>query len=1041
MSKKPTLKIYKSSAGSGKTYQLVLSYLSIILKDPQPDKFKKILAITFTNKAAKEMKERIISGLEKLQKNEDAQFMGDYHRATGIPGHELAEKAEILLKRMLHNYGHLNILTIDKFVHRIIRSFSRELGLTNNFELAFDFEEILSRCIDDLLKDLGEDELLTRTLVDYYQKLIDEDENANIEYALSEQAKILSKEETKEHLSYYTDKDLNYFKDVREKLSEENKELRSKMKAICQELIDLLGEDRNELKFGNTKYFASIIDDILNNEKNISYTLSQKEKIIEGKWLSKAKEKEFPDLLQRVLSNETKVQELFLSLDMMGKKEAFLQHVEKNLMGFALLNNIQRKIAAIKKDNNLVLIGELNQIISEIILKEPAPYIYEKIGNRFENYFIDEFQDTSVLQWMNLIPLFHNSLSNGHENLIVGDAKQAIYRWRGGDAHQFVALPRINPPFADAVWINNNFEAAHEPHVLTTNYRSSQSVISFNNWFFENLLSSLEEDNIKTIYQDVHQEMHRKEEGWVEVNILSKEKQSEEDADLQLLLEQIQECLSDGFDYRDLCVLVRANKEGAEIAQLLMEHKLPISSQDSLLLSESKAVTLVFSFLKAIHYPSSENVMKVFSQHRGDKDLLDLFERYKIAADDPRFHSGFDFDRFLKEELDGFEFDHYQLLSLYDKVDYLVSALDFHREDLFLDKFLNLTFEFQNKFGHQLPRFIEHYEGIKHKTSIAVPEGLNAITIMTIHKSKGLQFPVVFLPKPFDDKKTEATWLRHDTLEKVGLPEFSLKLKKDILYDDIEVEAAALTESSINDTLNLLYVAYTRAEDRMYLTFKESGSAKFPNNLDHLIRRHPSFNVDENRLRLGQRSTRTKKEMESQPEQSLMVETSNTLTWREKLVLLKPLDSTYQPEETLSERNWGLAIHELFQRIDDLQNTANLLSEFLLKQPTLQAFASEIKKMVLEFTSNPKVIDIYADTQQILSERSICSSEGKIFRPDKVLEKQNEICVLDFKTGEPLPKHQKQIRTYGELLKKIYPQSIKCYLIYLSSTKIDIVDV
>ncbi|MCB9196065.1 MAG: UvrD-helicase domain-containing protein [Flavobacteriales bacterium] len=1037
----PQLKIYKSSAGSGKTYQLVLNYLSIILKDQNPDKFKKILAITFTNKAANEMKERIISGLTKLVEGKDERFLNDYFLATGIPPHELSEKASILLSRILHNYGHLNILTIDKFVHKVIRSFSRELGLSSSFELAFDFDDLLARCIDDILKDLGENKVLTQTLIEYYQNLIDSDENPNIEYALTEQAKVLKNEDSKEHLNYYNDKDLPYFNEVRKKLLAECKVLRNEMLSLKVKLEGILGEERNNLKIGTTKYFASILDDLQNNAKTIGLSESQRNNVEAEKWIAASKEKTHPNTFALINAHSEEMKSLFLQIDDLGKKEAFLKLVDKNLMGFALLTNLQHKILEIKKENNLVLIGELNQIISKIILSEPAPFIYEKIGNRFENYFIDEFQDTSTLQWMNLIPLFHDSLSKGFENLIVGDAKQAIYRWRGGDAQQFVDLPKVTQPFTDQEFINSSFSRAHQPFTLNHNYRSSTAIIDFNNWLFDSIIEDLNNDKIKEVYHDVTQQKTKTDNGLVSVSLYDLNKEAEIKEYLQILLNQINECREDNFNYKDICILTRRNKEGAEIAQFLVKNNIPITSQDSLLLSESPQVQLIFHLMKAINQPTSENVMKVFTLFDSERDVLSLYEQYRIPASDEFYNNGFDFNEFLKNELTGFSNQEYSTYSLFDKVDLLIRLLKFSREELFIDKFLNLIFEFQGKNGQQINRFIEYFEDNASKISIAAPDGNDAIKIMTIHKSKGLQFPVVMIPKQIESDKQDAIWVKSENLENIGLPEVSLKLSEKSLITEIETYYDNSIIQGNNDLLNMIYVAFTRAETRLYLSFRTFKKSSFPNNIHSYIESHPNYNSETRQLVLGAKNKKPAIQDKSVIDRSIKIDTSNTETWRTKLLLCSPNNDDQKKLITLDERTFGIAIHEILQKIEVLSHAEEIVFKYLKKHSYLDVFKEEILSVIKSFTEHPIIIDIYNNANRILSERSICTRNGEIFRPDKVIEKSDMIYVIDFKTGSPNEKFKQQIMAYAHLLSNIYHLPVKSYLIYLSKDKTEVIHV
>lgn len=1034
----PSLKIYKSSAGSGKTYQLVLNYLSLILKSQNPDKFKRILAITFTNKAAHEMKERVIQGLKKLKEGKDTRFISDYERETGIPAHELAIKAEKLLTQILHNYGHLNILTIDKFVHRIIRSFSRELGLTTNFELTFDFDEITNRCIDQVLQEVGNNNDLTKVLVEYYRQIIDQEDDPNIERALQERTKILRQEDSIKKLNFYKDKDLSYFVQVRKETRIKIKSQREKMVALANEAKSILGAHLQELKKGKSKYYPFL--DNLDDEKVVPKQLSeaQVKNISQGNWIAKTTEKQIPELASILNAQGDRIKEIFLSINEMIKQESFLKSLDKNLMSFALLNDIQQHIRQFKTDNNIVMIEELNRIISDIIGKEAAPYIYEKIGARFENYFIDEFQDTSTLQWQNLIPLIHDSLSSGHENLIVGDAKQSIYRWRGGNAQQFIDLPKVELEVANLRDVNQSFNASHVGHILKDNYRSSNNVIEFNNWLFPNLINEFGSDLIGQIYSDIIQNPKREENGLVDITVIKKDQESSVYEDI--LIKQISDCLEDGYSYEDICILTRSNKQGIQISEFLVSKELPVTSQESLLLKECPNIKLIYAFLKVLNRYTEENVVRLFSYY-GKKNLMELFDQYRIPVENNSFYNaGYNFQAFLSEELPDFNLNYFEQLSSYERVNYLIEVLEIDRYDIYTDKLMNAVFDFQQNNGHQTQRLIEYFEDKIMTSSVVPPESNNAITVMTIHKSKGLQFPVVLIPLKLDKLNIpESLWFSSELISEVGLSEVNMIANKEGITEDIQITKDEHDNLSTIDLLNMIYVAYTRAEDRLYIQYFEDRATDVVKKQIKLIENHQDFNREESKLILGQRIATKREEKLKSSRYEL---TNHSITnWREKLILATPQSSIDISETTYSDRGWGLALHEILQKIDSLDDNKYIVEKFLKKNKEWLPYKDQITSIIDEYAANPMIRSIYNDVINIYSERNLGTSFNKILRPDKVFEKANEVLVVDFKTGEALPKHKQQLQEYGHLLNGIYQKPIKMYLIYLSEDKLTILNV
>jgi ATP-dependent exoDNAse (exonuclease V) beta subunit len=1037
----PSLKIYKSSAGSGKTYQLVLNYLSLILKSTHPDKFKKILAITFTNKASQEMKERVLDGLRKLKEGKDDRFIRDYHLHTGLPPHELAEKADTLLTNILHSYGHLNILTIDKFVHRIIRSFSRELGLSTNFELAFDFDDIATRCIDEVLQELGTNDHLTKVLIEYYKQLIDQEENPNIEKALVDRANILKQEGAREKLAFYNDKDLSFFMEVRTRIKKEAKDLRAKALQHKSQIEALLGGHANNLKNGSTKAFSSILKGWENNGLPTLFTDSQLIKIQNGEWLSTNGKKQNPELASLTEAHGADLQDWFLSIHHTVKELIFLKSLDRNLMSFAMLNDIQQQIERYKQDNNIVLIGELNHIISSIISEESAPYIYEKIGARFENYFVDEFQDTSTLQWQNLVPLIHDSLSSGNENLIVGDAKQSIYRWRGGNVHQFIDLPTVNIDIPDRADINQSFQYNHQGYILKENYRSSRAVVDFNNWFFPSLTEDIESPLIQSIYAETAQEVKKKDDGYVEISIIKKEAEYDKDIPYgEKLLNQINQCIEDGYVYKDICILVRTNNNGSEIAQFLISKDLPVTSQDSLLLGESDHIKLIHALLKALNKATEENIVRLFSYFK-KKSLIYLFEKYRIPSENNSFYNaGYDFKAFVKNELTNFDSGLYAQLSIFDQVNYLIKILDLAHQDEYLDKLLNAAFDFQQRFGHQTNRFIEHLEDKIMNSSVVPSSSANAITIMTIHKSKGLQFPVVIIPKKIDSDNKDAIWLTGEKVANLGLSTVNMQVKKDILDDQNKAVKDAQDELALADLLNLVYVAYTRAQQRMYITYFEHKAPNLVKKQMKLIENHPDYATEEAMIKLGSRTPHQTNEGEVR-DSLYIISNTETSDWRNRLILASPAEREDFAEASISERNRGLALHEILQDIDSPSDFEGALTKFIKKHKEWEPFSQQLRETLTLFAQKEEVQSIYKDVLNSYSERSLGTSFGAMLRPDKVLEKEHEVVVIDFKTGQQKTKHVQQILEYGHLLQGLYQKPIKMYLIYLSSQNVTITHV
>jgi len=355
-------KIYKSSAGSGKTYTLVLTYLTILLQHKDPYQFRKVLAVTFTNKAANEMKDRVLQGLEKLQTGIDSRFTQDYIISTKLSSEEIAQRSAEILTAILHDYSSFNIVTIDKFVHRIIRSFSRELGLTNNFELETNSDEFYKRSIDQLLDNVGVDKQLTDFLVAYNQSLFDEEKSVKIESSLLDLSKLLGKENSKDLLDFYEDKELTYFIETRQKLSELIKEKRAEIKEINNSILHLFEQAQlnpEELKNANSK-LGSIFISYKEGDFYKEITEPQFRNISEGNWMSENGKKTNPTMGSFVDQNGDVLTKKTLALFNEINALKFLDHIHNELVAFSLLNAIKSILEVIKKDNNIIFIKDFN---------------------------------------------------------------------------------------------------------------------------------------------------------------------------------------------------------------------------------------------------------------------------------------------------------------------------------------------------------------------------------------------------------------------------------------------------------------------------------------------------------------------------------------------------------------------------------------------------------------------------------------------------------------------------------------------------------
>nr|NQU94195.1 UvrD-helicase domain-containing protein [Bacteroidota bacterium] len=438
--------VYKSSAGSGKTFTLVKEYLKITLN--QPNKFRNILAITFTNKAANEMKERIITNLKDISSATPDQnspaikfLLPELVKETGLSPETITLRANKVLELILHNYADFSICTIDSFVHRIIRTFAHDLNLPINFEVELDTNILIEQTIDFLISEAGKNEKLTKALIKFTETKAEDEKSWHIEKDLKDFAETLMKEDGQIYLEKLRQLNLQDFFNIIKKVNEFIKSTEQTLVKQAQNATSIIkGTNLPNTAFyrgrnGIAKYFEYIADyrfDKLSPNSFVETTIN------ENKWHGSKTDKDDKIIIDGIKDNLIEIYNNIQDIlaENYDEYNLFLM-LKRKLYPMAVLSEIEKVLVKIKSENNIVHISEFNKRIADIVLNEPVPFIYERLGERYNHFLLDEFQDTSVLQWQNLLPLLDNSLAEGNFNMIVGDGKQAIYRWRSGEVEQF----------------------------------------------------------------------------------------------------------------------------------------------------------------------------------------------------------------------------------------------------------------------------------------------------------------------------------------------------------------------------------------------------------------------------------------------------------------------------------------------------------------------------------------------------------------------------------------------------------------------------
>jgi len=1045
--------VYKSSAGSGKTYILVLEYLKLVLV--KPVKFKNVLAITFTNKAANEMKERIISRLKEIaeydslsESTANRDLLLQLQEDTGLAVSKVSANAALVLEFILHDYSDFAISTIDSFVHRIIRSFAFDLHLPLNFEVELNTADLITKAVDILISNVGTDEKLTTTLIKFIESKTNEDKSWNIENDLVDIAKLLIKEDGLIHIEKL--KKLNL-----EDFSEINKQIISIIKKFETTIVNYASDADNLIKSrsiphqafyqgrsGISKYFEYLVkkrfDKIIPN----SYVLKT---IEEDKWFAgktDAGDKAvINEIKEDIKSNYFKITSL---INEHYPQYVILNEIRKNLYPVAVLNEIEKVMDGYKSENNIVLISEFNKRISEIVLSEPVPFIYERIGHKYKHFLIDEFQDTSVLQWQNLLPLIDNSLAEGNFNMVVGDSKQAIYRWRSGEVEQFIKLPKVYKRKDDPVQIEReqSLERNYIPEVLEFNYRSKTEIINFNNDFFSWIANKLPED-FQAVYQDVKQKPNRdKSGGYIHIEFPEEENETEnfEDFNLRQIKETIAELQKDSFDLKDIAILCRNNKNASLIASDLLENEINVVSSESLLLGNSAKVRFLISVIKVLLNPDdviAKTEMITFLTHSGfiGGDVHNNLLRFGLFKNAEKEIDFFDVLSQLKIEL---KITYLLNLQIYDLFEELIRIFNFNNKvDPYIQFFLDAIFSVSVIKNPELSELLDWWEDKKEKLSIVVPEGIDAVQVMTIHKSKGLQFPVVIYPFASDKhrKTNDKLWIDFEDKEVPKLKTSLVNANK--LLEETEYSSLYSEEEkkSLLDLINLLYVVMTRPAERLYIFSAEP--PKKNTSVQSVPKLFKDYLITKDLWEEGKKNyafgDRMKKEFTTKnnvDNYELTGFISNP--WRNRMLLSLQAPEYWDTEEPVKKQYRGNLIHKVLSMIKIAEDAGPVIEKLFFEGIIDEPEKLEISEMIKKFLSNIEVSEYFKKGLTIKTEPEILLPSGKTYRPDRLILDGKSATVIDFKTGKPEPKHKEQVRYYEKIMRQMGYVKVKGILLYLN---------
>ena len=1051
----------KASAGSGKTYRLARKYISLLLKSKDRYAYRHILAVTFTNKATDEMKGRILKELHVLATNPLESGYHDHFVPSYFPSDaELQQKAETVLSDMLHDYSAFAVSTIDRFFQQTLKAFSREIGQFASYQVELDKESLVAESVDRILDSLTEEDSgLLSWLTDNVLEQIEQGGRYSMDANLLEMAKRLKsaqRQEVMEKSGVAADKEYPKEKllEIRDICRQIVSEFRQAVKDAARAALDVIeqaGVDPADSNRGFMKklYQYSELEDGEAIEA-LPATFTSKA-LDHEQWFAKTKAAKLKPLVYPFL--EAPMEDFCALFDKEFKVYNTAQILDGQLYGLGVAGELDKAFKELMKEKNVLCIDDSNTILRDIIDGSDAPFVYEKLGVRYEHFLLDEFQDTAGVQWSNFSPLLHESESKGGESLIVGDVKQSIYRWRGSD---WKLLNDIVP---------DEFEG-HKEETLNVNYRSLSNVVNFNNLFFKSAASILDAMNgikkdgpMSVIYSDVCQGTGKKSSAKGSVSLTFCPKEDE----LQKVLEAVYEAQANGASLSEIAVLVRSNAIGEDVSMYLIDNDIPVITDDSLRVKSSITVRRLVSLMSFADNPQdsvngylAESLDIVLPCDRGS--LVDMVESL--------------FRELKSKDADGL----------------------WKGEALHIQSFMDHVQEYVSINGNSLRGFLKYWEG--ENPSISSPSSGESVRVMTIHKSKGLDFPYVIIPfaENINLYKAGSYWcvpeLDGTPLHGIADGVYDVTLSKaseDTLFAEDYRKENFLQQV---DNINTIYVAMTRAALGMHIIAK-TPSAKCIKALDagdttqfadfsqmlywfasascggdvpgneELL---PPFSVSKTVSEDGAERFDAGEMVNFHDHRKHEKETAAfDISGYDELpsVALNPQvgDSEEDVRErgrlkftadaldffskdggtgvSASNRIKGVVLHDILAGVNVPEDLDNAVRQALQNGQVSRQEADEAQRLLSERLRAAKDRGWFPDdADRILNESTLIDTDGQMLRPDRVVVKDGKVIIIDYKFGEHYRSYERQLRKYSEIWKCLGYKDVSAFLWYVHTDEV-----